>query len=738
MPARDKQGLVNLLSSVQKFLLWILVIFLPISIMPFPWDYTEKGMSIVILLFTLLIGSIELIKIIWSGKILFLKRDIDFIIFALLVSFTLTTAFANDTNLSLFGYNYRLGPSFINIVATVLISFIVRSFISTKKELLTLLNMFFIGSILASLFNIISLLGGNIFGLVPKLSHLGITGYPFLGDPIILAIYNCVIIFLTYIALNIYSERDEDDDYSWFSIVTIFVNLISLSLVSTYQSAFILTLVFIFLWVLILTIIFFKDKKLSAQVKRNHFLLPLVILIPCIIMQFKVVQETVFSNTDLITPLRLSINFSWQVVAQSLTNSLKNGIIGLGLDSFGVVFTALKPISLINYDFLSAYNEVLTSLSNLGFLWLVIWLILGWYTLKDLIKDIKEYDKNLNVVILFDVLIFFLYLTSFLATYTALLRFLFFFMITMGVILRNMYKHHEVENVILKIWSMNTSQKSESNSSIASIFFTVLIVIVVLLGILKLGSMTISSLYLLRAESYISEQNKNYSEQAPVLEEEEEIVENLYRWYSLALTYDKNNPLTNKKFSAAAIDRLSILMEKYEDSDDEDILNEAVNLRKQAFEYSRNAINLSPSLYSNYNNRVQVYLGVINLGYREYIRDAISVINEAININPYDYQNYYNKAWLYYLLQNYDLALEASTQSLSIKPDYIQALLLSANINGIKGKKEIQLSYLEAIKTILEENDYQDTELYNNLVDQMESIESEDTNDSEDVPETEQ
>jgi tetratricopeptide (TPR) repeat protein len=434
----------------------------------------------------------------------------------------------------------------------------------------------------------------------------------------------------------------------------------------------------------------------------------------------------------------LSINFSWQVVAQSLTNSLKNGIIGLGLDSFGVVFTALKPISLINYDFLNAYNEVLTSLSNLGFLWLVIWLILGWYTLKDLIKDIKEYDKNVNVVVLFDVLILFLYLTSFLTTYTVLLRFLFFFTIAMGVILRNVYKHHQVENVILKIWSMNTSSKSESNSSIVSIFFTVLVTIVVVLGIFKLGSTTISGLYLLRAESYIAEQSKNYSEQAPVLEEEEEIVENLYRWYSLALRYDKNNPLTNKKFSAVAIDRLSILMEKYEDSDDEDILNEAVDLRKQAFEYSRNAINLSPSLYSNYNNRVQVYLGVINLGYTEYVRDAISVINEAININPYDYQNYYNKAWLYYLLQNYDLALEASTQSLSIKPDYIQALLLSANINGIKGKKEIQLSYLEAIKTILEENDYQDTELYNDLVDQIESIESEDTNNNEDVLETKQ
>jgi tetratricopeptide (TPR) repeat protein len=126
------------------------------------------------------------------------------------------------------------------------------------------------------------------------------------------------------------------------------------------------------------------------------------------------------------------------------------------------------------------------------------------------------------------------------------------------------------------------------------------------------------------------------------------------------------------------------------------------------------------------------------LGYTEYIRDAISVINEAIAKNPYDYENYYNKGQLYFLLQNYDLALESSTQALSIKGDYVPALILSASINERQNKTEIQLSYLQAAKTILEENDYQDTELYNNLVQRIESLQAETTDDSGDVLEIEQ
>jgi tetratricopeptide (TPR) repeat protein len=257
-----------------------------------------------------------------------------------------------------------------------------------------------------------------------------------------------------------------------------------------------------------------------------------------------------------------------------------------------------------------------------------------------------------------------------------------------------------------------------------------------LLGVVKIGSTVLSSLYLLRAESYIIEQNAKYAEESPTVDEQEAIVNNLYRWYQTALNYDKNNPLTNRKFSTVAVDRLSILMRMYEDSEDEEILNDAVNLRSQAFEYSRNAINLSPSLYSNYNNRVQVYFSVINMGYTEYVRDAIAVINEALAKNPYDYQNYYNKAQLYYYLQNYDLALESSNQALAIKGDYVEALILSANIYGIQGKTETQLNYLEALKTVLENGDLEESDLYGQLIEQIESISGqpvEDTTESEEA-----
>jgi tetratricopeptide (TPR) repeat protein len=367
--------------------------------------------------------------------------------------------------------------------------------------------------------------------------------------------------------------------------------------------------------------------------------------------------------------------------------------------------------------------------------------MLGWYIVKDLIADIKNYDRKTNTVILFDILLLFIYLTSFITTYTIILRFTFFLLISVGIVLRNIYKPKEVDNLLLKMWTMGTGKENEKSFPLISVFLTTMCTFCVVWGIVKLGNTTLSSLYLLRAENYITEQNSRFAETEPTLEEEETITDNLYRWYSKALQHDKQSPLTNRKASIVAVDKLGILLQKYQNSEDEEILNEAVDLRNEAFEYSRTAINLSPTLYESYNSRARVYLGVINLGYTEYVRDAISVIDEAIEMKPLDYQNYYNKAQLYYLLQNYDLALNASTQALTIKGDYIPALILSANINSAQGKIEIQLSYLEAAKTILENRELQDSQLYNDILEQIESLRDSEgvvKDENEDVLEKEQ
>jgi tetratricopeptide (TPR) repeat protein len=737
MSINRNQDISNEISLVQQYIFGIFVIVLPISVLPFPWDYSEKGMAITVLMFTLFLLGLEIFKVIWTGKFATLRKDIDFIILSLLVALLLTTIFAGDVNLSLYGYNYRLGSGLLCITSVVLITFLIRSFIKDSKDFLRVINIFLIGSIFSSIISIITLFGGNFFELIPKISNLGSTGVPIMGSSVVMAIYNIFAIFLAYISLYIY-ENKEDQDLSWFAIVTILVNLVSLVLFSADMTAFYIILLLFSVWFISLIAVFFRDKKMPIKGKINSLILPFIILLLSLLIRIDAVREFIFSSTQLTSPLRLSVDFSWQIASQTLTEKLKNGIFGLGLDSFGTAFTRFKPIDLINVNLLNATNEIFTFLSNAGFLWLVIWLILGWHVLKDLISDIQEYSKEKKIVIILDILQIFLYLTSFLTTYTVLLRVLFFLSISLLIIVRNIIDRESVNNLLLKIWSVDAGPGKKDKNSFTPIFLTILLVVLMALGFLKIGSTLISSLYLLRAESYIISKTDNIDNADFSLEQKEEIVGNLDRWYAKALKYDRRNPVTNRKFSNISVDKLSVLIDQYEEMDDEKILNDVVHIRNQAFEYSREAINLSPSLYSNYNNRVDVYLAIINMGYTEYIRDAISVINEAIAKNPYDYENYYNKGQLYFLLQNYDLALESSTQALSIKGDYVPALILSASINERQNKTEIQLSYLQAAKTILEENDYQDTELYNNLVQRIESLQAETTDDSGDVLEIEQ
>jgi tetratricopeptide (TPR) repeat protein len=747
MSAKSEQNISTVVSSIQKIFLYLFIAILPISILSFPWDLTEKSMTIVILFFTLLICGLEIVKIIWSGKVLFLKREIDLILFLLLISLVLTTIFAQDTNLSLFGFDYRLSGGLIGLSSILLLTFVVRSFLSSRRDLINLLNAFLIGSILTSLLSVISLFGANIFDIVPKIGLSGKEGLPTLGKPIILVIYNCISVFLGYISLHLH-QNDEKLDTRWFSIVAIFFNIVTLTMFSADSKAFLGSMTFTIVWILALVAIFVKSKKEKWPSKLKQSVIPLVVLLLISLMQIDAIQSSVLSGNTVLAPLNLTLDASWNVVAQSLMRSLKNGIVGLGLDSFGVIFAAFKPAEWVNINVVNSFNEVLTNLSAGGFLWFVIWLLLGWYILKDLIGDLRKYSKESKVLVLFDSLLLFIYLTSFLTTYTVLLRLVFFLMISVSIILRNLYKQQEVDNMLLKMWTMGTGKRETEGFPVMSVFFTAVISLLVILGIWRLGKITLSSLYLLRAESYISKENERLGDQEPTKEEEREITNNLYRWYKKALEYDKGNPLANRKASVVAVDKLGVLMNQYEDEADEDALNEAVGLRSEAFEYSRTAINLSPSVYAGYNNRALVYLGIINLGYTEYVRDAISVIDEAIEMKPLDYQNYYNKAQLYYLLQNYELALQASTQALSIKGDYIPALVISANINGAQGKTEIQISYLEAAKTILETNNLQDIPLYEDVIEQIEELEesNQDTEEAEeettennvDVPEIEQ
>lgn len=738
MPKQDNAYTKISIDLIQRIVLGILIFLLPISILPFPWDMNQKGMSIILLLCSIVILTLELIKIIWSGKFQFIKRNIDIVIFALLTSFVLTTVFSTDQNLSLFGYNYRFGPGLIVLSVTILTTYISRSFISNKKQLLFIINSILASSILTIFLSVISLFGGNILSIFPKISLLTRSGLPIIGNPSVLATYSCVSILLSVMTLQLLEEKEVGDS-SWFSILAIIINAISLVIFSADSSVFFISLTFFLLWMIVQLIILGKDDK-KLKEKIGTFVLPGSILFSIVLMQIPALRSFIFGDLEVISSLSLTIDSSWSLVSQSLMTSLKDAIFGRGLDSFGVVFTALKPISYTNIDLLSASNEVFTFLSNAGFLWFVIWILFGWYILNDLIKDLRNYKPNSNILITADVLLLFIYLVSFLTTYNVVLRFILFFVLTVSVIVRSFVKSEEVDSMLVRMWTMGG--KKDSSTPSLSIFLTIILSIVSILLMVRIGSITLSSLYILRAENYILSESEKYTDTTPTPSEKEDFVDNLYRWYSIARNFDRNNPVNNRKLSLIAVDKIDVEFAKYEEENNEEYLNDIVKFRDEAFEYSKTAININPSIYVNYNNRSLIYLGLVNLGYTDYTRDALSVLEDSIRLKPLDYQSYYYMAQLYYLLEDYQRSLDYSTQALTINGSYVPALLINANIYDIQGKDEIQLSYLEAIKTILETNSSQDTDLYKSVVEQIgeldiEEVISED-NDIEENLETEQ
>ena len=63
---RDSEGTKKekiALPVIQKYLFLAMLFLLPLSIIPCPWDWTEKGMSLVILIFSTIIIGIEIIKL---------------------------------------------------------------------------------------------------------------------------------------------------------------------------------------------------------------------------------------------------------------------------------------------------------------------------------------------------------------------------------------------------------------------------------------------------------------------------------------------------------------------------------------------------------------------------------------------------------------------------------------------------------------------------------------------------
>lgn len=730
------------LPVIQKYLFLVILFILPLSIIPFPWDWTEKSMSLVILIFSTIIIGIEIIKLIWDGKTTLIKSILDIGSFAILLSLIFSTLLSKDVNTSLWGADNRLGPGLIVFIAVILVSFSARTFICNIRDVKMVILSFLGGLFISNILSIFSFLGSNIWQAIPVYREMHQAGLPLLRSEKVQILINMIGIFLS---LGLIGERMLRREGANIAITLSYLFLVpaivNLWIFSIHQGIGILIL-FAIILILILTL-GLSRLKIGRGLRRDFMILFigifLTIAVPVVLLQIPSLRSIIIpKGVNLVAEVSLGADISWTIAASVFVDSLWKGLIGLGVDTYTIAYNMFKPLNetLVSFNSVNFYfsgNELFTKFSNGGLVWLSTWIFLGFLLAKLLKDDLRKFrlyqeDNSTFLLVMFDFILTFIFLSSLFVTFSVYITFVFFTLISLHGVLKDILSRGSGDKFVFKLWAANVSSKAESGKAMYNInlFLTVITVLIACGFLILWGSKILASAYLLKAEAYYAEQKKIYIEKDPSIEQREDFVKRMTGYYSKSLRFDSNDPLVNRKLGLMYLEQVGIAAEKYSKKKDTEetnaIIKDIGQWKNYSIDFIRKSIDRSPAIYANWEARSRVYMGLVGFGFYDYTADALFSLDKAIELNPLNFELYYYKAQLNVISGDKDGALSALTQVLGINPKHIASILLAGEINKEKGNIEVYESYLKAAKKILEIQGNTSIEQYKEISNQLNEL----------------
>lgn len=715
------------ISFFQRQLFYILLFFIPWFVVPLPWDPTEQ---VKVLLFTILssiVVLLEIVKWVWDGKITILKSNFDKTFLLLYATFVLSSVFAIDKWVSVWGFDGRFGIGFISISLLTLFFFLSRGFIKESNHIYKSIEALIYGISVLLLLSLLSFFNIEVFGWVPYVNNFFVKGLPltFYSDSVL--IVSSVIIFSSIFLLLSYIKEKKYQKII-LPFFTLLLGYISIPIFSI--SGGILLPILILLGALLTCLMLFikLDKKIRF-IPISITLLSVISLVFSIGFQYDGFKESVLgADFKPMIPITLASDISWSVSSKVLVEDFFRGLVGLGNESFNIAYTLFRPavdsiVSLGNTSFASGSNEIFTTLANRGIFGVVAWVFIGVVLLKTFVNDlVSKGSLGLSVLEINTILIFF---ASLFMPFTFLTYFLLFVSVLLVIITRSVVSKSR-EEFLLKFWAVNIGSVPQNvNKTLSSInwFFTALLTVLVFVGIFSLVGKVVASAYILRAEVYNIEETKKYEEKGEIsLTEKEEFFNTTMGYYNKALRYDESNPIANRRAAKAALEIMNVLSEVYRNSSDEEkpsVLSEITRWKNLSLDFSREAINTSSFTYTNWNTRATVFVGFLGIGMSDYSEDALSSLQSCINLNPLDFESYFRAGQIYMIKEDYEKALAAFNKSIEINKQHVPSLVLSARILNEIGEVQNAITYLQEARKIMEANELVGDEMYKTVIDAL-------------------
>ena len=728
------------INAIQNGVFYMLFILLPFSIIPMPWDWTERGITLLILLVSTVIVFLEIFKFIWEGKFSIFKNSIDLGILLLLLASIVSTAFSIDSGLSFWGVDMNLGSGLVSLIAVILVSFSMRSFIDTFEEVVKVLIYFSIGISIINILSLLSFGGIDFLSKLPAYKEIFTYGLPWTLSASTLLVLNGVVT-ITSFGLLVWNKEKKMMFY--LNIGILVLSLLTILAFSLNQAFSIVLLLFLSLSTLVfLTWRYIKFKKSEEKNFRLLVSIPLIVsTVSFILLKIPAVKDKILDSFKLLTQVSLGNDISWEVVSSGIASRLVRAVVGFGGNSFVMLYNMFKPstvevLAFNNTNFYYASSEVMTKFAEKGLLWIGVWIFIGYLLTKELVSQIKNLrrspsNKKTLLALTLGLASLFVYTTSLFCYFGILIKLIFFVIIALWVVASNLGKKRGSDKLVLKMWAVDTNvdKFKKLSKSIQNINMVMTIVLTItFLGLMGIWcKILISNIYISSAERFISAETFKFEKKDPSQQERDDFLSEVLNRYSKAEGFEKKNSLINRKLALLNLEKVSLYAEQYTFSDDQNekerLLDRIAMHKREVVNQTQKGLDRSPQLYDNWETASSVYMGLLSIGFEDYDRDALNALSKALDLNPTNYELYYNAAQVYLVQENSDDALAMLVKVLEINPRHVPSLLMAGEVNKGLGKEEVYLSYLKAAKAIMEEYNQDDTDIYQEVVRDLRQVE---------------
>ena len=736
----------DLLTDIQVYALSAFLLLFPLAIIPLPWGGVEYAKGILVIGFAIITLGIELIRVSMRGKTVFLKGNLDVALLAVLLGVVLATIFSKDMGTSLFGLDQRIGSGAVSLISAVAIALVLRSEVRSKKMVYRMLTLLIVGSAIAGLVSIFSFFGLNVFGFVPGYGELFVTGRTVMTAPTIGIVYWGIVSLLGSVLL--FNDEHGDGLTGFAIILSMLVNIIAIALFSINQG---LPLVGIILLTHLLFLVVTVREKFTSSVYKVASAVAVLLLIALpLVLRIPAVNDGITERLAPVSQPVLASSTTWTIVASNLSDSVRNGILGSGVDTFSLYFNRYKPASDGVFDLTAANftyggNEVLTVLGNQGVLGVILWLIAGFIIAyqfyRDLSLNIEE--KSKLTILLFDGVLLALFASSFVTFWGVTLYTLFFIVLTLKVLFDAFIHPEGAESLVFQF---NMLVEKDNKSSSSSFRYGVLaVVVLVSLTLLQFVYQSVrGTVHAMRAETAIvklSEENQDDDGNLDLsLEQQEEILTQTVGYYADAIRADDRNALYYRRQSLLLTDYIGLKVAELntlateigegntptedQQADADALQNEINNAIELTVESSRQATENGPLVFSNWDVRSFVYSELIGLNLTNYADSGIASALRAVNQNPSSYINMFRLSQMYIANEDLDNANSAIASALNINPNHVPSLVLAAELSVADENLDQADTLLTRALQILEALEAEESDLYANIGNRVKEIRS--------------